>query len=546
MPSRVSHRPGATLPGLVAAILLAGLPALAQTTALASAGGIYAGVAQGPFERAVAEAAAPDPEVAAFYRDTGYAPLWTGDDQVARRTALLSVLSEAGAHGLPISRYDPQALIAAFAAARTVGDQGRLDVTMTEALLDYARDVQTGALVPQKVDAGIVREVPVRDRRANLEAFLRSDPATFFRGLPPTSPAYAQLMKAKFRLEAAEASGWGPTVEARSLGRGDEGPAFLALRDRLVAMGYLPRSSTAQYDDGVAAAVQAFQSDHGLEPDGTASAGTLAEINVGPRARLGSVIVAMERERWMNIPRGERHVWVNLTDFTAKIVDDGRVTFSTKSVIGKAEGDRKTPEFSDTMEYMVVNPTWNIPRSITTREYLPMMQRNPYAAGHLRIVDRQGRTVPRDAINFAAYSARTFPYAMKQAPSDGNALGLVKFMFPNKYNIYLHDTPTKSLFARDVRAFSHGCIRLGDPFDFAYALLAVQTSDPEGEFRRHLKSKAESTISLVQPIPVHLVYFTAYPAEDGHMTYRKDIYGRDAEILAALERAGVVLAGRDG
>ncbi len=520
------------------AFLSAGLvPATAQTGIATNAASVLARIAIDPYRRAIAEAAAADPDISAFYADTDYAPLWTGDDQAARREALLSVLAGAGAHGLPTVRYDPETLIAAFDAARTEGDRGRLDVMMTEAMLDYARDVQTGALVPQKVDAGIVREVPMRDRRANLELFLRSDPAAFFASLPPRSPAYAQLMKAKFRLEAAD---WGPEIVARSLKPGDRGPAFLQLRDRLEAMGYLSRSLTGTYGDGIEAAVMKFQADHGLESDGIASAATLRQINVGPADRLHSVLVAMERERWMNIPRGKRHIWVNLTDFTAKIIDDGRVTFETKSVIGKAEGDRKTPEFSDMMDYMVVNPTWNIPRSITTREYLPMMQRNPYAAGHLRIVDRRGRTVPREAIDFTAYTARTFPYAMKQAPSDGNALGLVKFMFPNKYNIYLHDTPTKSLFKRDVRAFSHGCIRLGDPFDFAYALLAVQSADPEGEFRRRLRSKAESTIALKDPVPVHLVYFTAYPEADGHMTYRPDIYGRDAEIYAALVKAGLV------
>ena len=538
--ARQARFPRPTLGILASALTFLGLPALAQTGQMAGASAVIAGLAADPFRAALAESAASDPGVAGFYRDTGYAPLWTADGQADRRAALLSVLADAGAHGLPTARYDPAALVAAFAAARTEGDRARLDVRMTEAMLDYARDVQTGALVPHEVDAGIVREVPVRDRRANLEAFLRMGPAAFFKSLPPQSAAYAQLMKAKFALEAAALSGgWGPQVGARALAPGDTGAGVVQLRDRLEKMGYLGRSVTARYDDDVAAAVRAFQADVGLDPDGRADAATLTQVNVEPGTRLDSVRVAMERERWMNMPLGKRHIWVNLTDFTARIVDDGRVTFQTRAVIGMAQADRKTPEFSDEMEFMVVNPTWNVPRSITTKEYLPMMQRNPYAAGHLRIVDRQGRTVPREAINFAAYTARTFPYAMKQAPSDGNALGQVKFMFPNKYNIYLHDTPSKSLFQKDVRAFSHGCIRLGDPFDFAYALLAPQTDDPKGEFGRHLRTKSESTISLETPVPVHLVYFTAYPAADGHMTYRPDIYGRDAKILAALVKAGL-------
>jgi murein L,D-transpeptidase YcbB/YkuD len=235
-----------------------------------------------------------------------------------------------------------------------------------------------------------------------------------------------------------------------------------------------------------------------------------------------------------------------MTDFTAKIVDHGRVTFSTRSVIGALDKDRQTPEFSDEMEYMAINPSWNVPRSITTREYLPMMKRNAGAAGHLKIIDSRGQVVPRSAINFAKYTERSFPYSMRQPPSDSNALGLVKFMFPNQYNIYLHDTPSKSLFAREVRAFSHGCIRLGDPFDFAYALLAAQSDDPVGMFKSVLATGVETNLRLDVPLPVHLVYFTAYPSAKGRMEYRRDVYDRDAAIFRALQEAGVVLEARAG
>ena len=172
----------------------------------------------------------------------------------------------------------------------------------------------------------------------------------------------------------------------------------------------------------------------------------------------------MERERWMNMPLGDRHIWVNLADFTAQIRDGDKVTFETRAVIGANECDRRSPEFSDEMEMMVVNPTWYVPRSITVKEYLPMLQRNPYAAGHLRIIDRAGRVVDRATRSISRqYTEHNFPFAMSQPPSDGNALGKVKFLFPNHWNIYLHDTPAKSLFDREVRAFSHGCIRLNDP-----------------------------------------------------------------------------------
>jgi murein L,D-transpeptidase YcbB/YkuD len=193
------------------------------------------------------------------------------------------------------------------------------------------------------------------------------------------------------------------------------------------------------------------------------------------------------------------------------------------------------------MEYMVINPSWSVPRSITVKEYLPLLQSNRNAVGHLQVIDGKGRVVPRGAVNFAAYSASTFPFALRQPPSDGNALGKVKFMFPNSHNIYLHDTPSKSLFAHEVRAYSHGCIRVSEPFDLAHALLSVQSEDAEAEFERILKSGNESAVRFDNSVPVHLVYFTAYPTAKGKMSYMRDVYGRDAKLFEALTEAGVVL-----
>jgi murein L,D-transpeptidase YcbB/YkuD len=500
-----------------------------------------------PFVQALAEAAAKDEVIATFYRDHDYEAIWTDADDASRRQALLTALSRAGDHGLPAQRYDVADLVSDFHAALTEGDRGRLELRITRAFLDYARDLQSGALVPADVQAGIKREVPLHDERANLEQFLAASPVAYLAQLPPTSAEYAQLLKAKLRLEKLiERGGWGPEVTATSLEPGQSGEGVVQLRDRLIAMGYLRQSAATEYNARIRTAVQDFQLDHGLEPTGTANEVTLAEINVAPEARLGSIVVALERQRWLNIPRGKRHVWVNLTDFTAKIIDDGKVTFSTRSVVGKDVPDQQTPEFSDMMEHMVVNPSWSVPRSITVKEYLPMMQRNPNAAAHLQLIDRNGRAVSRGAVNFAAYNAKTFPFAMRQPPSDGNALGLVKFMFPNQYNIYLHDTPTKNLFEREVRAFSHGCIRLADPFGFAYAMLARQADDPEAVFKSKLDGGAETVIRLDHPVPVHLVYFTAFPNAKGQISYRRDVYGRDALILDALRAAGVVLPGFQG
>ena len=215
-------------------------------------------------------------------------------------------------------------------------------------------------------------------------------------------------------------------------------------------------------------------------------------------------------------------------------------------MIGANDADRQSPEFSDVMEFMVVNPSWYVPRSIVVNEYLPQLQSNPNAVGHLDVTDRNGNVVPRSAVRAASYNARTFPYSMRQGPSERNALGLVKFMFPNKYNIYLHDTPAKNLFSRETRAFSHGCIRLNDPFDFAYALLARQESNPEAVFQARLKSGSESRITLADPVPVHIVYRTAFTNVTGQLQFRRDVYGRDAQIWNALAREGVAVRAVQG
>jgi murein L,D-transpeptidase YcbB/YkuD len=330
-------------------------------------------------------------------------------------------------------------------------------------------------------------------------------------------------------------------VPGGKLEPGDSGPRVVALRNRLITMGYMKRSAAQSYDAEMQKAVQVFQSEHGLNTDGVAGPATLEQINIPVEKRLEQVIVAMERERWLGPDRGKRHVLVNITDFHARLVENGKVVFKTRSVVGMNVHDRRTPEFSDEMDHMVINPTWNVPRSIAVKEYLPELQKNPNAVSHLRLIDARGRIVRRDGMDFTQYDARNFPFDMKQPPSRGNALGRVKFMFPNRHNIYLHDTPAKHLFAREVRAYSHGCIRLNDPFDFAYQLLGNQVSDPVAFFKAKLDTGVETRVDLKHPLPVHIIYRTALSSPKGRMEYRRDVYGRDARIFDALSAAGVVL-----
>ncbi|MBV0912214.1 L,D-transpeptidase family protein [Anianabacter salinae] len=523
----------------LALLLSAGLALSPSIGAAQTSGNVTA------FMQAIAETAYDDREMAAFYRDNGYEGIWTGTDEasVNRRNALMAAIARAPQHALPAAHYDLTQLTDMLGNIETQRDLGRAEVELSRLFLTYARDVQTGILAPGEVVSDIKREVPLRDGGELLARMASEDPTFVLRSLPPKSQEYARLMRAKIELEQKMArGGWGPKVPASTLQPGQSGEAVIALRNRLIAMGYMDRSASSVYDSALQKAVQSFQIAMALEPDGVAGGRTMQEINTDIEQRLPSIVVAMERERWLNFEegRGARHIWVNLTDFKARIIDNDKITFETRSVIGSNVSDQRTPEFSDTMEYMEINPYWNVPNSIAVNEYLPaMLASGGGAAGHLQLVDGRGNVVPRGAINWGAYSPRSFPLNLRQPPGNGNALGLVKFMFPNRYNIYLHDTPAKSLFSREVRTFSHGCIRLNDPFDFAYAILAKQEADPEGYFQRILRSGANTQVQLEQEIPVHLVYRTAYTSATGQLTFRDDVYGRDRVIFDALVREGV-------
>ncbi len=499
-----------------------------------------------PFVQALVAAIGNDRPLAAFYQARDYQPIWTNAADAARRQAFFEALAGAADQGLPAGRYDLPGIIAKLRAANTVRDRAAAEIALSKDFLQYARDAASGVLTPADIAPGIVRDIARPKPEQTLDALATAaDPAAFLRGLLPQAPQYNELLKAKLRLEQeAAADAWGPPVAAKSLKPGQTGPAVVALRDRLIAMGYLAPTATADYDAVIAAAVSQFQADHGLPTDGVAGADTMSEVNLQPADRLKSVIVAMERWRWMPRELGERYVWVNLPDFAARVFVGGKQVFESRAVIGKNSKDTRTPEFSNVMRYMDVNPTWNVPRSIVTKEYLPQLQADPTSESQLQLVDSRGQVVDRKSVDFSQYDADTFPYELKQPPSDGNALGLVKFMFPNKYNIYLHDTPSKYLFKNHVRAYSHGCIRLQRPFDLANLLLGWQSASPEAEFKTALAKKVESVIDLKEPLPVHLVYFTAYPDLGGHMQYRRDVYGRDARLFAALQSAGVALGAK--
>lgn len=493
-------------------------------------------------KQSIAQAAARDEALSAFYRARNYKPVFVGNGDGRRRGALLKALVSAGDHGLPTQAYDADGLKKMMKAAKAPADRGLVEIEAAKRLLDYADHMRSGVLNPRRIDSGMVMDVPRYDRASTIDAFSKSNPQAFLKKLAPRKPEYVRLQKEKLKLEKLLAKGgWGDKVQVKALKPGQSGGAVVQLRNRLIRMGYMRKTAGQTYDGKMQNAVQQFQVNHGLSPDGVAGSSTIVQVNKQVPDRLQQVLVAMERNRWNSKPLENKHVYVNIPDYHVDIMQNGKSTFRSRVVVGKNTSDRRTPEFSDVMEFMVINPSWYVPRSIVTKEYLPLMKRNKGAAGQLQIIGRNGKPVSRSSINFAQYNEKNFPYSMKQPPSKGNALGLVKFMFPNKYNIYLHDTPSKSLFGREARAFSHGCVRVHKPFDFAYALLKAQESNPEAFFQGALRSGRERRVDLRQPMPVHLVYYTAWVDAKGRAHYRNDVYDRDARIFSALNEAGVSL-----
>ena len=494
------------------------------------------------FRFSLLSALSKNSEVIEFYEENNFKPIWVGRDRSSRDRSsyFFKELKNTSKHALPTLRYDAIYLNNQFRNARTATELGLVEALLTSKFLEYSSNIQTGILKPASVDKEIVRKIPYRSVGDYLKTFLSVTPREFFKGLHPQSKQYSTLLTEKNRLEKIiSQGGWSSELPMELLRPGDIGNEVVLLRNALIKRGYLKSNFSEIYDGNLRRAVQLFQLRHGLAPDGIAGPATFSEIGRTAEERLASVIVALERERWTNFDLGSRHVIVNLPDFSTKLFEDGALIFETRNVIGTPVDEQRTPEFSDVIEHIITNPTWNVPKSITLKEYLPEMQEDPLAHDYLELVDLDREIVPRSFVDFNEYDEETFPYDLKQMPSITNALGLVKFMFPNQYSIYLHDTPSKPLFDLEVRAFSHGCIRLQKPFEFAYELLKPQTSDPKAQFQEAIGTGEETVVYLRKPVQVHLIYRTAFVDELGVINYRRDIYGRDAAIYEALIKAGI-------
>ncbi|MCP5089014.1 MAG: L,D-transpeptidase family protein [Rhodobacteraceae bacterium] len=488
-------------------------------------------------------------EVKSFYASRSYKPVWVGSKNNGRAKALISALSASGQHGLPTKRYKVAELKKALSVAKRGQNAGATEVFATWAFLAYAHDLSSGIVEPSRIDRNMSISNPRRADKALLAAVSKSSGRGFMNSLAPKNPEYKRLLAEKKRLEKIVGSGdFGAAIPVATLKPGSSSKNVVTMRKRLNRLGYGRLGNSPAFDDGLVKAVKLFQFEHGMRPDGVAGPGTIKMMNVSAKHRLQQVIVNLERERWLNFARGKRHIFVNQADFSFSMYDNGKESFKSDVVIGAVKHDRITPEFNDEMTHMVINPTWHVPRSIAGKEYLPMLKKNPQALARrgLRMISTSGRSVNPAEIDFSQYTAKNFPYSIKQPPSRANALGIVKFMFPNKFNIYLHDTPSKSLFKKEVRTFSHGCIRVQRPVDFAHKLLERQTSNPAGAFQAWLDTRREQFVNLEKPVPVYLSYRTAFFGKGGRVNYRRDFYGRDKKVFNALSKAGVVLQAVQG
>jgi murein L,D-transpeptidase YcbB/YkuD len=264
---------------------------------------------------------------------------------------------------------------------------------------------------------------------------------------------------------------------------------------------------------------------------------TLAELNVAPARRVRQLELNLERWRWLPQDLGHRHILVNIAGFELDVVEDGQTVLDMRVVVGRPY--RRTPVFSDTMRYLVLSPYWHVPRNIAVRDKLPLIKRDPayLAKQELRLFAREGgtvREVDASAVDWTAVTPANFTYELRQEPGPLNALGRVKFMFPNKYNVYLHDTPARELFARASRDFSSGCIRLEKPLELAVQLLRHDPRWTRMRLDSMIAQRVERMVPLAEPVPVHLLFWTAWAAPDGSIHFRRDLYGRDARLERAL------------
>ena len=473
----------------------------------------------------------------AYYRDNSGPLLWLGhermDDFVAR-------LRAAADDGLDPRSYpaDHLAKLAAAVAQTDARSRAVIELYFSAAFLEYASDLQVGRLLPHKVDPNfflknrLINSLTALNRLAEANSI-----AAFFAAWQPSAPDYAALKRALVEYRAiANTGGWPSVPLGNSLKPGTSDGRVPLLRARLFLTDGAPRQSSGPpelYDQGLVNAVKWFQKRHGLADDGVVGRNTVAALNVPAEERVKEIVVAMERWRWMPRDLGRDHLIVNIAGFDLKHVENGKAVDRMAVVVGKPYS--RTPVFSDRVRYLEFNPYWNVPKTIAVKEELPKLRTDPAALAASGFEAVRGDQVYRlTDIDWSQYGPDNFPFQLRQRPGPGNALGRVKFMFPNQFNVYLHDTPSRGAFAENSRAFSHGCVRLSRPLDLASEVLAAAP----GWDRQHIDAVVtggeRTIVNLPQPLPIHITYLTAW-VDGGTPNFRNDIYEQDAKLLNALD-----------
>jgi murein L,D-transpeptidase YcbB/YkuD len=474
------------------------------------------------------------------YEAHDFAPIWVNDGGIETSAlSLLIVIGAAAEDGLNPADYRA-GLPEPIGTVASTSDLARLDLLLSNAFLNLARDLHSGRTTPSisAPDIVIARK-PVRVTEW-LDAVRISGPDKVIRSLMPRHRQYAQLrsMLAGYRA-IAQRGGWPGVPAGETLKPGMQDPRVLPLRDNLTGRGYDAidgGDAPDVYDEDLELAVRHFQRRHGLEVDGAVGPATLAALNVSAEERVRQIIVNLERWRWLPEDLGRRYVLVNQAFFFLEIVEDGQVADYRRVIVGKPY--HKSPMFSDTIRFTEFNPTWTVPQSIARSEMLPKLRSDPgYLARNDMVLYRDGNPVNPYAVDWASVSSHRFPYRIVQQPGSKNALGRVKFMFPNRFSVYLHDTPSRNLFSRTGRAFSHGCIRVENPLEFAARLLGPDQGFTEADAERIVASRKRTRIDLRSPVRVHLTYFTAWIDDDGIPQFFEDIYGRDKIVRNVIDGA---------
>ncbi len=482
-----------------------------------------------------------------FYADRVYKPVWFGDDRLlSSARGVPELLASVVSDGLRPEDYGYSELsraVDAYRASRRPLTPAELELKLTDSVLAYASDMLRGRVRPENVHSGWESAPRDMDLARYLQDALEDGRLlAALKRLAPQHVHYDRLRALLARYRQVERAGGLAAVPAgETLKPGMRAERVAALRRRLIQTGDLSEPAHGAgpdlFDAPLESAVKRYQARHGLDPDGVVGPVTLASLNVPLARRIRTIELNMERWRWLPQDLGERFIAVNIAGFQLGVIEHGEVTMLMPVVVGKRY--HATPVFSGTMTYLVFSPYWNVPQSIAVNEILPKLREDPSYLERESMQVFRGWEQPITPLNPAAIdwdrvSARNFPYRFRQLPGPDNALGRVKFMFPNKYSVYLHDTPAQALFSRASRDFSHGCIRVSEPMKLAEHLLRDKPGWDADRIAAAANRGVEQSVPLATPWPVHVLYWTAWVGSEGEVNFRDDVYGRDDQLAEAL------------